>query len=113
MHFHINGKFLANICWENEAWTVSASETDKRPGKDDVDLFASLDRNDIGAYMEALFLGCAAPGSDQPAGQRPIDTPAPTPEPRPQLLQLPKNDVDTPPCPEPLRAASSTTQFRH
>jgi hypothetical protein len=69
MQFHMNGRFLAAIDRENDAWTVSTEATGEPPSAYEVSLFADLERNDIGLYLDALLQEYADAGPGPLPGQ--------------------------------------------
>jgi hypothetical protein len=67
MQFHINGRFLADIELEGDAWTVSRARAHLLPSQEVISLFAAQESNDIGSFLDELFqeharLGQANPG---------------------------------------------------
>lgn len=67
MQFKIDGRFLAELHWENNAWTVSAADTGTLPSAGDVADFASAEDNDVAAWLESIYLESA----DKPQGDEP------------------------------------------
>lgn len=63
MQFNIDGRFLAELRWENDAWTVSPAKTGVLPDARDVAVFAGREANDIASYLDDIFLES---GSDEP-----------------------------------------------
>lgn len=55
MQFNVDGRFLAELHWENDAWTVSSAKTGVLPDARDVAVFASREDTDIADYLDDIF----------------------------------------------------------
>lgn len=68
MQFHINGRFLADIQREGDAWTVSRARPDTLPSLEDASLFARLEENDVTSWLDELAQEAAEPGHESAPG---------------------------------------------
>lgn len=55
LQFNIDGRFLAELRWENDAWTVFPAKTGVLPDARDIAVFASREDTDIADYLDDIF----------------------------------------------------------
>lgn len=56
MQFHIDGRFQADIRFENNAWTVHPVKSGTHPAPPDASALAGLDDDDMTSFLDAIFL---------------------------------------------------------
>ena len=56
MQFHIDGRFQADIRFENNAWTVHPVTSSTHPARPDASALANIDDDDMASYLDAIFL---------------------------------------------------------
>jgi hypothetical protein len=56
MQFHIDGRFQADIRFENNAWTVQKAERNAHPALSDSLAAGDSEEDDIATFLDAIFL---------------------------------------------------------
>jgi hypothetical protein len=56
MQFHIDGRFQADVRFENNAWTVHPVNSGVTPAPPAPGALAGLDDDDIASFLDAIFL---------------------------------------------------------
>jgi hypothetical protein len=62
MQFNIDGRFQAEVRWENDAWTVQPAATGTLLERRDAVVPAGMDGDDIANFLDDIFLESAGQG---------------------------------------------------
>lgn len=59
MQFNIDGRFQAEVRWENEAWTVQPAAAGTLPERREAVVSAGMHGDDIANFLDDIFLESA------------------------------------------------------